>query len=430
MKVSITKIFFLLLTSLSLMISEKASSQYKNVLIGNKNEPEETTICINTKHPNIMIAAANTENYYFSSDTGKSWRAASLHSTYGVWGDPCLVVDSLGSFYYFHLSKSSNGNAYDRLICQKSRDKGITWSNGTYFGLDDKQSQDKEFATIDPKTNYIYVLWTEQKKKQMHEQPRTITDIMLSISKDFGKTWSKGMKINEKSGPDFDNWKTVIGGMPVTGPNSEVYATWVSYEGIYFDKSLDSGKTWMNKDKMVAPLMDQWAMNISGMYRCYIFPIMAVDCSSGPYKGSIYIAWADKKKGTANANILFTKSTDQGATWSTPVKVNNDSNARQHYMPWITVDQTNGNIYLAFYDRRDHKDDKTDVYMAKSSDGGKTFSNFKVSERSFTPKSSTFMGDYLGLIAYNNIIRPIWTSVDDHQNLSVWTAIISADKIK
>jgi hypothetical protein len=405
-------------------------SQHKNIMISQKNEPEETAICINTKKPNIMIAAANTENYYFSSDTGKTWRDGSLHSSYGVWGDPCLLIDSLEHFYYFHLSKMPNGNAYDRLVCQKSRDKGVTWSNGTILGLNGEQSQDKEWAAIDPKSNYIYVLWTEQKKKNMHDQPRTTTDINLSISKDLGKTWSKGIKINEKPGSDFDNWKTVIGAMPAIGPNSQVYSTWVGYNAIYFDKSLDSGKTWISKDKIVAPLNDQWSMNIPGVYRCYIFPVIACDNSNGPHKGSIYIIWSDKKKGGGDANILFSVSSDDGATWSNPVKVNNDSTARHQYQPWMTIDQTNGYIYIVFYDRRNYKDARTDVYMARSIDGGHTFTNFKVNERPFTPKSGTFMGDYLGLVAYNNIVRPVWTALDDHQKLSVWTAIINTNDIK
>jgi hypothetical protein len=67
--------------------------------------------------------------------------------------------------------------------------------------------------------------------------------------------------------------------------------------------------------------------------------------------------------------------------------------------------------------------------MARSTDGGKTFINFKISERPFVPNSATFMGDYTNVSAYNNIIRPIWTSMDRYKRLSVWTAIIDTEKI-
>jgi hypothetical protein len=423
-------IFQIILLTATLIDSSLCFSQHKNILISNKNSPEETTICINPKSPNIIVAAANTESYYFSSDTGRTWRDGSLKSSYGVWGDPCLLVDSAGSFYYFHLSKMSSGNPYDRLICQKSFNKGIDWTNGTFLGLNEDFSQDKEWAAIDPKTNYIYVLWTEQKKRYDREKTKTLTDINLSISKDLGKTWTKGAKINEKSGPDFDNWKTVIGAMPAIGPNRQVYATWVSHEGIYFDKSLDSGRTWMSKDVEVALLNEKWSISMPGMYRCYVFPIIACDMSNSKYKGNIYITWSDKKKDDSDTDILFSKSSDEGTTWSAPVKVNDDSTSRHQYLPWITIDQSNGYIYMIFYDRRNHKDNKTDVYMARSTDGGQTFVNFKINERSFTPKSYTFMGDYIGVDAYNNIVRPIWASMDDHENLSIWTAIINVNEIK
>ena len=423
------KILYLLFAFLFLQNSV-VFSQHKNILISNKYDPEETTICINPKNPNIIIAAANTESYYFSSDTGKTWRDGALKSSYGVWGDPCLLIDSLGNFYYFHLSKMKTGNAYDRLVCQKSYNKGIDWTNGTHLGFNENNSQDKEWAAIDPRSNYIYVLWTAQKKKRIRDETIIITDINLSVSKDLGKTWSEGKKINEKSGPDFDCWKTLIGAMPAIGANSQVYGAWVSHEAIYFDKSLDSGKTWMSKDVIVSKLNYKWALNIQGMYRSYVFPIIACDNSNSPYKGTIYITWWDKKINSGDADVLLSKSSDEGMTWSKPMKVNNDSTSRHQYLPWITVDNANGYIYMVFYDRRNHKDNKTDVYMARSTDGGKTFTNFKVSERSFTPISSTFMGDYIGLVAYNNIVRPIWTSIDDHKNLSIWTAIINVNAIK
>jgi hypothetical protein len=39
------------------------------------------------------------------------------------------------------------------------------------------------------------------------------------------------------------------------------------------------------------------------------------------------------------------------------------------------------------------------------------------------PSSWVFFGDYTNVAAHNNVIRPIWTRLDDSQ-LSVWTALI------
>src|SRR5258707_11088133 len=35
---------------------------------------------------------------------------------------------------------------------------------------------------------------------------------------------------------------------------------------------------------------------------------------------------------------------------------------RSQFLPWITVDQTNGSVYIVYYDRRSYDDLQTDVY--------------------------------------------------------------------
>lgn len=57
----------------------------------------------------------------------------------------------------------------------------------------------------------------------------------------------------------------------------------------------------------------------------------------------------------------------------------------------MTIDQTTGILYFVFYDRRNTSNNLTDVYMARSTDGGETFANFKVSESSFNPNSNVFL---------------------------------------
>ncbi|MBL0340228.1 MAG: T9SS type A sorting domain-containing protein [Bacteroidetes bacterium] len=84
---------------------------------------------------------------------------------------------------------------------------------------------------------------------------------------------------------------------------------------------------------------------------------------------------------------------------------------------------TNGNLWFVYYDRRNYNDTRTDVYMARSTDGGITFENFKISDSPFIPDPGVFFGDYTNVTAHNNIIRPIWTRLDNVQ-LSLWTAII------
>jgi hypothetical protein len=145
------KVLFLL----CLLMSSTAFSQFPNVMIGASYMPEEPSIAINPKNPGQLVAGANINLFYTSVDGGLSWLEGGLTSNYGVMGDPCLLVDTAGNYYYFHLSDPPLGTWIDRIVCQKSTDGGLNWSDGTYMGLNGTKAQDKEWAAVDPQTNNI-----------------------------------------------------------------------------------------------------------------------------------------------------------------------------------------------------------------------------------------------------------------------------------
>ena len=93
-----------------------------------------------------------------------------------------------------------------------------------------------------------------------------------------------------------------------------------------------------------------------------------------------------------------------------------------------SIDQTNGYIYIVFYDRRNYGTNETDVYLAYSTNGGTTFTNKKISTTSFIPTDTVFFGDYSNITAHNGIIRPIWGRMDGGQT-SMWTALISQNQL-
>ena len=190
-----------------------------------------------------------------------------------------------------------------------------------------------------------------------------------------------------------------------------------------FDKSTNCGLSW-GADKFVSNMPGGWEFSVPGIYRCNGFPITACDTSQSPYRGNIYINWSDQRNGTTNTDVFFVKSTDGGNTWSQPLKVNDDNSNRHQFFTWMTIDQTTGAIYIVFYDRRNTTGNVTDVYVARSLDGGQSFTNFKVSQSSFTPSSSIFFGDYTNIAAFNKKVYPIWMRMDG-TTLTVWTAIIN-----
>ena len=91
----------------------------------------------------------------------------------------------------------------------------------------------------------------------------------------------------------------------------------------------------------------------------------------------------------------------------------------------MTIDQSTGYLYIVFYDRRNYTGDSTDVYIARSTNGGDSFTNIKISESGFPGNAGPFFGDYTNITAANGKVRPIWARLGNSGNqTSVWTAII------
>jgi hypothetical protein len=402
--------------------------QYQNYRVSStsSSDPEEVTIAINTQNPNQLAAGANIRYFYSSSNGGTTWTQSNMSSSLGVWGDPCLIYDGLNNLYYGHLSNPPlPGYWIDRIVVQKSTDNGLTWNQGAGIGFNSPKNQDKEWLAVDlqntPYKNFIYATWTEF-DDYGSSNPLDSSRILFSRSTDHGNTWSVPARVSDKGGNCIDEDLTVEGAVPTVGTNGEIYTAWSGPLGIMFDKSTDGGLTW-GSDIFVSTQPGGWDFNVSGIYRCNGLPITACDTSRTFTRGNIYVLWGDQRFGTDNSDVFISKSTNSGQTWSSALKVNNDNTTRHQFFPWLTIDQTTGHLFVIFYDRRNTTGAVTDVYVAKSIDGGESFENFKVSQTSFTPSASIFFGDYTNIAAFNRKVYPIWMRMDGTA-LSVWNAIV------
>ncbi len=418
-------IFFLACKSSDIIMLEKQSA-----LKG--HSPCEPSIFINPTNTKNIVAGAIIDRYYYSNDGGKKWKNGKLKSSYGVYGDPVIIADTMGHFYYLHLSDPSGKDwgskeFLDRIVCQKSVDGGSTFDDGTFIGLNGSKDQDKHWAVVDPKSNYIYVTWT-QFDEYNSIAPEDKSNILFSKSTDGGKTWSDAIQINQKSGNCLDDDLTTEGAVPAVGPNGEIYVAWAYNDTIWFDKSEDGGKTWLEKDIAVVEQVGGWNMEIPGINRCNGMPITLCDLSGGANTGTIYINYADQKNGITDTDIWLVKSEDGGKTWSEPLKVNNDESKQHQFLPWMAIDQSDGNLYAVFYDRRNYITLETDIFLAWSEDGANTFKNRKINQVPFTPNPKLFFGDYNNISAHEGIIAPIWTEVHSFQT-GVYTRIIKKSQL-
>lgn len=415
-------------------VSTISYAQFNNYQVSDNTAyyPEEVTIALNPSEPQYLAAGSNLNYAYRSSDGGRTWLQQKVTSSFGVWGDPVMLFDKNGNLYFVHLSNPTDGYWIDRIVIQKSTDNGATFNDGTHTGVIEPHNQDKAWIAVDLTNsayrNNLYVTWTEFDSYGSSASEDS-SRILFSKSTDFAETWSEPKQINDVNGNCIDSDETVEGAVPAVGTNGEIYVAWSGPLGIMFDKSLDGGETW-GRDIFVAEQPGGWDYNVSGIYRANGLPITACDTSSNsPYRGTVYVLWTDTRNGETDPDVFLAKSTDAGESWSDAIRVNNDNSGRPQFFAWLAIDQTNGNLYASFYDRRNTAEDYTEYWLARSSDGGETWTNYCVSDGEFPVTGDIFIGDYTNIVAYNSKIYPIWTKVNSSGKFEVWTAVINDDDL-
>jgi len=221
-----------------------------------------------------------------------------------------------------------------------------------------------------------------------------------------------------------------------TGPNGEVYAVWAVYDSwpsdetaLGFARSTNGGVSFASATRIRSNIRGIRSSETSKNQRVNSFPSMAVDISGGSYNGNIYIVWTNIGVPGINTgndiDIYMIRSANNGSTWSSPIRVNQDASGlgHEHYFPWITCDPENGVLSVIFYDDRNVGGAKCEVFCANSFDGGDTWEDFRVSDVDFTPApisglADGYMGDYLGISARGGRVYPVWS---DNRSGSVMT---------
>ena len=146
---------------------------------------------------------------------------------------------------------------------------------------------------------------------------------------------------------------------------------------------------------------------------------LAWDRSGGPHNGRVYFLYTDRPNtSSADTDIYVRYSDNNGSTWSSRVRVNDDTvgNGKSQFLPRIALDQTTGNIAVSFYDCRNSVSNNTvELWATASTDGGQTFlPNFKVSAGSSSARVTAIanngfdFGDYAGLAFHAGTFYPCW----------------------
>ncbi len=368
--------------------------------VGHTNS--ESSIAV--RGPRIVVgfndASSSYSGYAFSTDAGASFIHRRIPDPGDGFtaGDPVVAFGPNGEVYYSTLTVVAGGQV-SSIGVSKSTDGGATFGapvNAAASVADYNQVQDKPWLAVDAGTSKfkgnVYLSWT-------YFAQTGETFILFSRSTDGGATWSSPGALTPVDKVGVQNSTIAV------APNGDVYVAWedghLSPDGIFVRRSTDGGATFA-KAVAVATFPPLSLLTGGGGVRATSYPTLAADGTGG-----VHVAWAaPAASSTADrSDVWYARSSDSGATFSAPVKVNDDATDTSQAFPAIAA-SPDGTVALRWTDRRNDpaNDALTDVYAALSRDGGRTWGpNVRVTDTSWVygpvdrAYSTGYHGDYDGL---------------------------------
>jgi hypothetical protein len=402
--------------------------------------PAEVSVAINPTAPEHAVAVLlqrgapggpRISNHgYVSVDGGRTWTGAPARNPEGrTHGDDAVTFGPDGTAFHTYIAfdgirTARADRAWSGIHLRTSRD-GVAWTApvpvvdhvNSAIPFEDKPWVGVDRAADSPHRGNVYVAWTRfdvyGSEKAEHR-----SRIMVSRSRDGGRTFSVPLEISDVTGDAKDSDDTVEGVVPAVGPHGEVYIAWAGPKGIVIDRSTDGGWTF-GTDVLVSAIPGGWDAPVEGLERHNGMPVAGVDVSAGKARGSVYLNWIDTRHG--DPDVFVAASRDGGATWAPPVRVNDDPKGAVQMFTWMAVDPVDGSINVVFHDRRGQPGTKTGVTLARSVDGGRTFRNLALEVPAFDCCGSGFFGDYNGIDAYGGRVVAAFPVITA-QGQQVWAA--------
>ena len=324
--------------------------------------------------------------FYESFNGGEAWTTGHIPG-YEGWTDntdPVGAFDGFGNYYEFLLPYQFFYNpdgTHDfkigtplepnpaepaEVVAMAARPHGATSATGwitTHAGHPDfvasydsvGNEPDKQWLTIDdnpasPHYNRVYAMWVD-----FHFlTPVPFVSFADARADGTHTDWSVPQPL--PVGPDNPQGVTYV--LPHVDPAGTVYTTLTNFNpkkgfccaSVFVDKSTDGGATWSVAGTPVPSVTPPPGIYPNTTFRDGIENTFAVGShldAQGHFP--LYVAYEDFSAGVDN--VMLTASYDGGATWTSPIQVNDNASPADEFQPNLTV-AADGTVSVNFYDRR------------------------------------------------------------------------------
>ncbi|MDY7077431.1 MAG: kelch repeat-containing protein [Chloroflexota bacterium] len=247
--------------------------------------------------------------YTISYDGGQTWSAPAL-----LWDNWCydldLAQDSYGRIWAAWAATVPD--PYDP-VYRTTTDGGQTWSDATKLSV--PPDHDTVMSVVPTLANETCLCWEGG----------------CIASTDGGQTWG-----SVRTMPHF-GWNNAT--FSRTSDGRLWVVTVVGGEQVQLQWSTDNGQTWSS------PLTVASVEPAPPSPREPIRPVARLLEDSG---GQLWLAWYAYSSSTESSQVWFTKSTDAGATWSSPTQTTTDPSFHGSYFSNINLAEVNGYIWVVY----------------------------------------------------------------------------------
>ncbi len=385
----------------------KVASAFNNTNISQTaGNQSEGAVAIDPSHPNRVFAVSNvdvSDGLYaaWSNDRGNTWHGRMMadgsDGLVSACCDSSAVFDSFGNLFVSYINAAG-----DTVQVVRSSDGGKTFGRVRGFTGDIDQ------PAVTAAKGMVWV--TYQRSGSVVASGARVTGL--------GQVGSfSTQSVPGSSDGNFGDIAISAGGavaVAFESPSGEagpatIYVS-VDPDGLgpnRFSKSVAAVKTKVGGFDFVPPQSSRSIDAEAGL---------AWDTSHAKYRGRLYMVYTDSPTvGSADTDIMLKYSTNRGATWSTPQRVNDDSTTRSQFMPRIALDSATGNVAVSWHDSRATARNQAQFWgtAGKPSAGGVTFNhNIQISAGTSDAAQAgndIDFGDYTGLAFHGGRMIPVWS---------------------